>query len=116
MPSIKFQHNYNNKLNCNSFTTIRLHNDYNYSVGLNYTILLGTKNYGVAKLTKKRVLRLDQLNEFIAQIDAGVSLNEFISMIKGFYNQKSIDWRTQELDLLLLVKVKEKGKQETINF
>jgi hypothetical protein len=114
MPSIKFKHNWNQKLNCNSFTTIRLHDDSKYSVGLNYTIRHGHRNCGVAKLVEKRVLRLDQLNEFVAQIDAGVSLKEFIAMIKNFYDSKNIDWRTQPLDLLLMVKVGDKGKQKEL--
>ena len=111
MPSINFEKNYNNKLHCVCFTSLRLHNDYNYSVGLNYTIMLKRKNFGVAKLIEKRVLRLDQLNEFIAHIDAGVPLKELISMIKSFYTKKSIDWNTQQLDLLLFEKIKDKAQQ-----
>lgn len=113
MPSIKFNRNYNNKLNCNSFTTIRLHSD-QFCKGLNYTIMLGKKNYGVATLKEKRTLRLDQLNEFISHVDAGIGLDEFAELIKTFYDSKNIDWRTQELDLLLLVKCKDKGEQGNI--
>lgn len=38
--SIKFSYNWNQKLNCKAFTTIRIHNDGKYVVGEIYNVYL----------------------------------------------------------------------------
>lgn len=42
LPTIDFSYNWNGKLNCNSFTTIRLANPNKYQIGLDYLVKLNT--------------------------------------------------------------------------
>ena len=108
MGIINFSYNWNNKLDCKSFTTLRLKSD-KYLIGHDYEIILNikkeSKSFGVCKIEDIRIMRIEHLNEFIARIDTGYSLEKCVNLIKTMYINKNINWNTQELNLILLTKI-----------
>ncbi len=99
--TINFSYNWNGKLNNKAFTTIRLHNPNKYKVGNKYDIELKNQPKGIAQLKEKRVLSLNQLNEFVCYLDTGYSKAETISIIKRMY--KNVNLKTAMFDFCLLV-------------
>jgi hypothetical protein len=101
MEKIEFSYNWNGKLNNKAFTTIRLHNGRKYRAGKTYQIILKGEKIGTAMLKDKRVLLLEQLNEFICYIDTGYSKGETITILTRMY--KNVDLSRATFDFCLLV-------------
>jgi len=111
MPGIiDFNHNWNKKLDATAFTTIRLRNDYKYKIGAEFYINLKYENRninkGEARCVDVKYLKLDQINNFIAYLDTGYNVAECRRILKTMYKNymPPINWETQELSLVLLVK------------
>lgn len=107
MLNINFSYNWNNKLNCKAFTTVRLRNDSKYFTNNVYSISLTRKdnvieNFNNAKCVAIKHFKLSALTEFIAHVDTGYSKAEFETILKRMYQNKNINWETQELSLILL--------------
>jgi uncharacterized protein YqfB (UPF0267 family) len=98
---INFQTNWNGKLDCKCFTTFRLSGD-KYQIGRAYEIQLNGKYLKTARCIDKKTLRLDQVNEWIARIDTGYSLEEFRKVVRTMYKNIVTDFGTQEFVLVLL--------------
>jgi len=98
---IKFSYNWNGKLENKAFTTIRVHNPKKYIVGRIYQIELNGTTKGSATLQAKRVLMLNQLNEFICYLDTGYNRTETISIFNKMYSR--MDLNNIYFDLCLLV-------------
>lgn len=113
MEIISFSKNWNNKLNCDCFTTIRL-SSLKYIEGHIYECVLVKKNgenvtietKGIFKLESKKTIKLNQINNTMARLDTGYDIIETINIFKKMYKDKNIDWANQKLDYLLLVKHK----------
>lgn len=82
---INFSYNWNKKLDCNCFTTIRLENYNKYKTGLSYQIHLKNEFIKVGKIVEIKVFPLDKINEFISRIDTGYSKEETIKIINRMY-------------------------------
>lgn len=102
-PTIKFSYNWNNKLDCSAFTTIRLHQPKKYIVGQDYEIYLKAP-FCIAKIVAIKQFKISQMNEFMAMIDTGYSVQETIEIIKKMY--PNIDYENQLFDFILLQKRK----------
>ena len=104
MNQIKFTYNWNNKLHCKAFTTLRLHND-KYVVGQAYEIYLKNgKEWtfkGTAELKAKRTFKKSRINEFIAFLDTGYSSGKCQEIIGKMYNR--LPDPDPQMDLCLLV-------------
>ncbi len=98
---LAFNHNWNGKLFCTCFTSVRLRNDEKYQVGRVYQILVNGKDGGDAILTDLRHLKIDQLNDFICLLDAAYNKEDFTKMIRTMYKNIVTNWETQQLSLLL---------------
>jgi hypothetical protein len=98
---IKFSYNWNNKLGNKAFTTIRIHNPKKYIVGNVYQIELNENPKGTAVLKSKRIIKIDQLNDFICYIDTGYNRQEAESIIQRMY--KNMDLKSTLFDFCLLV-------------
>lgn len=98
---IRFSYNWNNKLQCKAFTTLRLHNPKKYKVGSIYPIYLEKTLLKWAKIKAIKQLKIFQLNDFMAHIDTGYNKEETIKILQKMY--PTADWNTQELDFILLV-------------
>lgn len=113
MPGIiNFIYNWNNKLDNTAFTTIRLRNDNKYKVGYEYYIDLKQGNHnvnkGLCKCIDIKYFTISQINNYIAYLDTGLNIKECKEYIQRFYKNYSppINWDTQQLSLILLVKTK----------
>lgn len=103
MDDLKFEYNWNGKLNNNCFTTIRLHNPNKYAIGAKLNILLENKPKGTATILEVKPFHLEKLNEFTARIDTGYPKEQCKDMIKKMYKNKPlINWDKQLFDLVLL--------------
>lgn len=102
---VKFSYNWNNKLDCKAFTTIRLHNAEKYIVGEVYEIYLKDKDKwifkGRARLESKRTFLTEKINQFVAYLDTGYSAQQTKTIIRKMYKQHN-----PEVDFCLFVKVK----------
>jgi hypothetical protein len=98
---ILFSYNWNNKLQNKAFTTIRLHNPNKYIIGKVYDIEINDNKKGTATLQDVRVLRIDQLNDFICYLDTGYSRENTIKMLQRMY--KKININNSLFDFCLLV-------------
>ena len=104
METIKFSTNWNQNLHCNAFTTIRLHNPTKYQKGRTYEIKHKDSLIGYATAMDVHSFTIDQLNEWRAYLDTGYSAAETRAVLEKMY--KKVDWTTQKLDVILLLKVK----------
>lgn len=106
MEKLNFSYNWNNKLDCKSFTALRLKNDRKYIIGSEMEVYLNADFKGIFRIITAKHLKIFEINEFIARLDTGYDRNECIKTIQTIYKNKSIDWNKQELSLILLVKIK----------
>jgi hypothetical protein len=99
MNEIVFTYNWNKKLDCRCFTSIRLSD--RYKVGDKYKIVLkpGRKLSGdmvikgIAEILEIKQFYLVQLNTFIAYLDTGYSIAECRKIIERMY--PNADWGKQ---------------------
>lgn len=104
-PKISFSYNWNLKLFCNAFTTVRLHNPTKYKKGIEYSLFLKDRFIGYANIIEIRTLHLEKINEFVAQMDSGYNLLEFKRILRKMY--PNVDFDVTLLDIILLKKTKE---------
>lgn len=104
MEILDFSYNWNNKLNCNSFTTLRLRNDNKYFITKHFEVQLKGESRGIHMVVDVKHFKITQINEFIARLDTGYNQVECVKLIQTIYKNKPIDWNTQQLSLILLVK------------
>jgi hypothetical protein len=97
--SLEFSQNWNNKLSCTAFTTLRLSG--RFEVGDEVDIYLKKSKKGTATVLDKKAIKLHQINEFIANIDTGYSTKECQNIIRKLYADVK-DWDTQIIFLYLL--------------
>ena len=89
-PQIKFSHCWNNKLNCNVFTTIRNYSapkwDYYWdNVGKTFDIILNGAKIGQATLNDARVENYAELDFYLLATDTGcVEPEETDNIFKKF--------------------------------
>ena len=103
MQIIKFSQNWNGKLNCTAFTTIRLHNPQKHQIGQYYEIQHNSHTKGIAKLIDIETFTIDKINERVAYLDTGYSREKTINIIKNMYKNFGLNWDTQQIDVLLLI-------------
>lgn len=103
MKTLRFNHNWNKKLDCHCFTTLRLSSGYNF--GETVQVLLGGVNWCLAKVTGKKQFNIEDINAFIAGVDTGYSAEECKQLLRNMYKNKNIDWSKQPVYLYLLQKV-----------
>lgn len=103
-PNINFSYNWNNKLNCKAFTTIRLRNANKYQIGKEYNILLKKQLLKSAIIEDIKTIYYNQINEFIARVDTGYSAEETKNILKKMYSK--INLETQPFSFILLSTIK----------
>lgn len=105
---LEFNNNSNGKINCNSFTVIRLHDPRKYCVGAVKRIYLKGVWKGDAKIIELRSLTLAQLNPFITKLDSGLMPDQYRRFLREHYkNRPGINWDTQLVDFCLLEYIQE---------
>ncbi len=106
--TIRFNTNWNNKLNCKSFSTIRLSSPNKYKVGKIYNILLvdksgkASKNFGFAKLLSINEFLLENISPAMCLLDTNYEKEAFTQMFKTMYKNFKIDFTKKKLMFLVL--------------
>jgi hypothetical protein len=103
MDKLTFSTNWNHKLDCECFTTIRA-ND-NYKVNSIYQVF-HKRELKQVKIIDSRQFLLHTLNEWVCRLDTGYSKEETINIIKKMYSKYEYDWDTKKLSIYLCVTVK----------
>lgn len=103
-PNINFSYNWNNKLHCKAFTTIRLRNVNKYQIGKEYNILLKKQLLKSAVIEDIKTIYFNQINEFIARVDTGYSAFETKNILKKMYSKVNLE--KQPFSFILLSTVK----------
>lgn len=88
---IEFSFNWNNKLNCNVFTSIRLLNWNKYRTGRLYDIYLKKEFIKSAYLVEIRTFKLSSLDDFICLLDTGYVKKTTIDIIRKMYKTNEFD-------------------------
>lgn len=97
---INFSTNWNNKLDCMAFTTIRLRNSNKYQIGKEYKIILKKNFKKNTRIEAIKTIYFNQINEFIAHLDTGYSAHETKNIIKKMYSKVNLE--TQPFSFILL--------------
>lgn len=103
---MEYNRNWNNKLACDCYTSIRLANAGKYKVGRRYGVYLNSKHHHDAILLEVRELTLDQINERLARLDTGYGAKETQDILMKMHRNKFVDWQTQRLSWCLFQKLK----------
>lgn len=102
METIPFSYNWNNKLDCKAFTTIRLYNPAKHKPGTKVDPVLKGVSKGVGTIVDVKPFLLEQLNPYMSYLDTGYSVEECKKIIVRMYS--SIDFKTKKLAFILIVK------------
>jgi hypothetical protein len=99
---MKMSHNFNNKLCCEYFTTIRLSNPTLYYPGNEFEIVCSSYPRTVARIVSVRTLIAENLDEYTCRLDTGCSKEGTIDLLQYLY--PSEDVLSYKLDVLLMEK------------
>jgi hypothetical protein len=102
MIDLKFSYNWNHKLDCNAFTTIRLYNSQKHIPGQEVNILLNEKSIGTGAIKDVVLFQLDKLNSFTSFLDTGYSVEETKKIFYKMYPK--VNFSITQLALILIVK------------
>ena len=71
MNTLKFTSNWNNKLACPAFGTVRLDNEEKYGLGRRFQVWLNGRELGRARVVSYKRFHFDTLNDALAYLDTG---------------------------------------------
>ena len=107
MNELKFGWNWNLKLDCMAFTTLRLSGKFKVGEVLRVT----TKSHNfLVTVCEKRSFFLKEINNWVAYIDTGYDADECRNILRKMYKNKNVDWDKMRIYFYLLVKIKEPKK------
>lgn len=84
---LEFSQNWNGKLYCKHWTTIRLRNNHKYRRGDSYDIYLKDEFLGIAELIGLRYTTRGKLNEFVCYLDTGYDVVSTQNMLGKMYGR-----------------------------
>jgi hypothetical protein len=112
MLKINFDKNYNNKLNCDYFTTIRLYElekvkKWGRYFGSSKTVevTLNKKHFCFAVIERMDIMTLNQImqNEFLFSCDTGLDIYSTDTLLKKIYSKKKKWNKVFEYDTLFVI-------------
>lgn len=86
--NLRFSHNWNHKLLCNYWTTLRLWNAKKYQVGYVYEVYLKDEFLGQAELVSMRRTKASKLNQFVCGLDTGYSVPQTQEILSRMYKNQ----------------------------
>ncbi len=107
MKDIDFSYNWNNKLENNCYSTIRIHNEKKYVAEKLYNIYLKNEFLHVAKILKIKTFALHDLSDIMAYLDTGYDKEETIKIINKMYKEKAY---SLYYDFIILKRLKDYEK------
>ena len=118
MERLNFSTNWNKKLDCDVFSTIRLWNPAKYYEGAEFEVYDNSVNparyKGRAVCAIVSEFRLNQLKPAAAILDTGYSLDETLHVLRTMYYKKVADLEKQPFAYVILKKVKQQPVQNTL--
>lgn len=102
---LNFSYNWNNKLDCNVFTTLRLKSE-RYKVGNKFRLFLKEDHKKDVEIIAVKHFPLSNITDYIAGLDTGYTAPERQALIKKMYTNKNIDWSSQQLAFVLFKTIK----------
>ena len=103
MRTLNFSTNWNNKLDCKHFTTIRIYNPIKHKVGNKFDVLLKKKLKVKAEIIGVKKGYVKDLGSYDCYLDTGYSKQETISILQKMYPK--INFQHQQVALVLLRKI-----------
>jgi len=100
MKELKFSYNWNNKLDCKAFTTLRLSNK--YFIGDELEVILNKKVLYNATIIDKKTFKMKDITDWVAYIDTGYDKNECTKILERMYSKRPIEWNTQDIHFYLI--------------
>lgn len=105
---LEFEDDFNNKLNCQCFTTIRIHQPVRNAIGAVKQVYLKGVWKGNARIIHATTITMDRINLPMAKLDTGLSPEECRRLIKSLNRHRpGINWETQQLDYMVLEYIRE---------
>lgn len=99
---LPFSYNWNNKLDCKAFTTIRIYNPTVHIPGTKVDPIFKGISKGIGKIMEVKPFHLANLNPYISYLDTGYSVEECKGIILKMYPK--VDFNKKQLALILIVK------------
>ena len=110
MEYISFLTNWNNKLQCQVFSTIRLHNPRKYKKGECYNVFLNGLQYPSVECMNVITVTTDKLSDYVCLLDTGYDKKETLAILGKMY--PGINMNTQLFDVILLKKIKQDAPKQ----
>lgn len=105
MDKLTFSYNWNNKLNCNSFSTIRLYNPDKYFIGAKFVVQAkGFDNFNV-EVKAVTPFFLSNINDSIAYIDTSYDSLRCKEIILTMYRNTKVDFTKTKLAFIVCKKI-----------
>lgn len=102
MDKLIFSYNWNNKLDCKAFSTIRIFQPERHYVGKEVELMLKDKRIGIGTYVAIKPFLLEKMTTFMAYIDTGYSLEECKGIIQRMY--PTVDFSYKQLAYILILK------------
>jgi hypothetical protein len=126
MKKIEFSYNWNNKLNCKSFSTVRLENPKKYKLLDIYEVILKTKgnspdiSKGLVRLQAIHNFYLHEVSPAISFLDANLSTIDFQKLVITIYKNKNVNFHMLKMSFLVFqylpIKESEKLQMKQLEF
>lgn len=104
MQTLDFSYNWNNKLDCKAFTTLRLSGRFGIEDKIEVRLNKKFKCFG--GIVDRKCFKLRDITDWIAFIDTGYNKIECQNILKKMYKNKNIDWLTQNIYFYLIERTK----------
>lgn len=99
---LNFTKNWNGKLGCEYFTTIRLHDPKKYAKGIKKTVFLNKAILSNVEIFEVFAVKFAYIKPWMKIQDTGLMPDKFDGMFHTMYKNKVTDWNTQLFDVMLL--------------
>jgi hypothetical protein len=103
MEKLEFSTNWNNKLDCKCFTTIRIYNLSKHFRGNQFEIFLQKKFKTKPQVLGTILTKLDELSDYVCYLDTGYNREQTTAILKKMYPH--IDFKKQKICIVLLERI-----------
>ena len=105
MRVFNFSHNWNNKLDCNQFSTIRLRNDYKNVVGDIAQVKYKHETFNVQVVYISH-FPFSKLNDGMTRIDMDLPIDKARTVLERMYSKKVPNINKQQFSFIVLKKLR----------
>lgn len=111
MSDLHFSTNWNGKLNCDYFTSIRMWNENKYFVSSVFKLYLKNRYKCDVQIVEIKKITLTQLNDWMAWLDTGYSAATTRDILRKMYkNKRFVNLDIQPFAYIMFKKIKENNE------